>query len=94
MEEKEMYWKDLNIKSKMAIYTAMIAFALGWLLTIAAFIVPPTGVISDSVLFVLGQALIYAASVFGITNYFTAEARQMKKDLANYVKSEVNRINE
>lgn len=87
MEEK---WKDLNIKSKMAIYTAIIAFALGWLLTIAAFIVPPTGVISDSVLFVLGQALIYAASVFGITNYFTAEAR----DLRNYVKNEIKKINE
>ena len=94
MERMVEKWKDLNIKSKIAIYTAIIAFVLGWLLTIAAFIVPPTGDISDSVLFVLGQALIYAASVFGITNYFTAEARQMKKDLANYVKSEVKRINE
>lgn len=83
-------WKDLNIKSKIAIYTAIIAFALGWSLTIAAFIVPPTGDISDSVLFVLGQALIYAASVFGITNYFTAEAR----DLRNYLKDEIKKINE
>lgn len=75
----------LDVKSKLAIITAIAAFFLGWGLTIAAFIVPPVGDISDSVLFVLGQALIYTASVFGITSYFTAESKQLKRDIADYI---------
>ena len=71
-------------KQKAAIITALAAFVLGWGLTIAGFIIPPVGDIADSVLWVLGQALVYAASVFGITGYFTAESRRMKRDMEDY----------
>lgn len=73
-----------TIKEKIAIITAVLAFVLGWALTIAGFIVPPIGDISNSVLWVLGQALIYAASVFGITSYFKSESVQMKRDMERY----------
>lgn len=73
-----------TIKEKIAIITAVLAFVLGWALTIAGFIVPPVGDISNSVLWVLGQALIYAASVFGITSYFKSESVQMKRDMERY----------
>lgn len=84
-------WKDLDVKSKLAIYTAFIAFFIGWGLTIAAFIVPPLGDISDSVLFVLGQSLVYAASVFGITTYFSGETKRLKQDIAEYINERVNK---
>ena len=71
-------------KQKLAIVTALVAFGLGWGLTIAGFIMPPPGEIADSVLWVLGQSLVYAASVFGITGYFTAESRRMKRDVERY----------
>lgn len=77
-------YSECTIKEKIAICTAVGAFILGWALTIAGFIVPPLGVISDGVLWVLGQALIYAASVFGITSYFKSESVQMKKDMERY----------
>ena len=38
-------------------------------LTIAGFIVPPLGEISDSVLWFTAQTLIYARSIFGVKVY-------------------------
>lgn len=72
-------------KEKAAIISAILAFVLGWGLTIAGFIVPPLGDIANSVLFVLGQALIYTASVFGITSYFSAESVALKHDINRHI---------
>lgn len=74
-------WATLNIKDKLAIMSACIAFLLGWALSIASFIVPPLGIISDGVLWVLGQALLYAASVFGVASYFNSETIRLRKDI-------------
>ena len=78
-------WVDLNIKEKLAIITACAAFALGWVMSIASFIVPPLGIVSDSVLWILGQSLIYSASVFGITAYFRSETIQLKRDVDRHL---------
>lgn len=78
-------WVDLNIKEKLAIITACAAFALGWTMSIASFIVPPLGIVSDSVLWILGQSLIYSASVFGITAYFRSETIQLKRDVDRHL---------
>lgn len=86
-----MKWLQLDIKEKIATVTAIIAFILGWGLTIAGFVVPPLGEIADSILWVLGQALIYAASVFGITSYFTSETRRLKHDIREYVERSIDR---
>ena len=73
-------FKDLNIKDKLAIISACIAFTAGWSLTIiAAFI--PILLSEQGVLWVLGQALIYSASVFGLGMYFKSETSQMKADM-------------
>lgn len=85
MEQVRETWKDISIKNKLAIITAIAAFVVGWGLTIAGFIVPPLGEVADSVLFVLGQALIYSASVFGITAYFKSESIQLKKEMKGYL---------
>ena len=88
----EKYGK-CTAKQKAAISTALAAFILGWGLTIAGFIIPPVGEIADSVLWVLGQALVYAASVFGITGYFTAESKRMKRDMEDYFDRRLERMN-
>lgn len=74
-------WCDLSIKEKIAIITAVAAFIVGWAMSIAGFWIPPVGEVADSILWILGQALIYAASVFGITGYFTSETRRLKQDV-------------
>lgn len=78
-------YHNCTIKEKIAIISAITAFILGWGLTIAGFIVPPLGDVSNSVLWILGQALIYAASVFGITGYFSAETVKLKHDMDRHL---------
>lgn len=65
--------------------TAVIAFIVGWGLTIAGFIVPPTGEVSGSVLAVLGEAMVYAASVFGVGMYFKNQMAKFRSDTRRYL---------
>lgn len=78
-------WKDLDIKNKVAIVTAVVAFIVGWGLTIAGFVVPPVGEVADSILWILGQALVYSASVLGIGMYVGGEVRRMKGEIKRFM---------
>lgn len=78
-------WTDLNIKDKLAIISACVAFTVGWCLTIIAAFVPIL-LSEQGVLWILGQALIYSASVFGLGMYFKSETSQMKADMRRYLK--------
>ena len=79
-------WKKLGLKTRIAYITAIVAFIIGWALTIAAFFCPPLGIIHESVLWVLGQALLYAASVLGIGMYVTGQVRSMKNTMNRYMR--------
>lgn len=76
-------WNDLGIKEKLAITSACIAFILGWTLTIIAAFVQIL-LSEQATLWILGQSLIYSASVFGIAAYFKSETVQMKHDMERY----------
>lgn len=80
-------WKELDIKNKIAYGSAIAAFICGWGLTIAGFIVG-SGVISDSVLWVLGQSLVYAASVFGVGMYVSSEVKNLKTQIKDYLENQ------
>lgn len=77
--------KTADAKQRAAYWTAIIAFVIGWGLTIAGFIVPPTGEVSGSVLAVLGEAMVYAASVFGVTLYFANQMERFRADTRKYL---------
>jgi hypothetical protein len=88
MVEKDfLHWSQLDVKSKIAYITAVVAFVIGWGLTVAGFIIG-AGVISDSVLWVLGQALVYAASVFGVGMYVGSEVIGMRRSIRRFMKEE------
>lgn len=77
-------WNDLNVKDKLAIVSACIAFTVGWTLTcLAAFV--PLLLSEQGILWILGQALVYSASVFGLGMYFKSETVEMKKDLNRHL---------
>jgi Na+/melibiose symporter-like transporter len=78
-------WAKMDIKQKFAIGTAIIAFIAGWGLTIAGFILPPEGEVADSVLWILGQSLIYTASVLGIGMYFNNQMVKFRTDTKRYI---------
>ena len=86
-------WSDLNIKEKLAIGSACVAFALGWFITgIAAFV--PLLISEQGVLWILGQSLVYTASVFGVSAYFKSETVQMKRDMQDFMNEKERLMNE
>ena len=56
-------------KSYKGVVGALLMLMSGIALWVAGFVVDPVGEISDSVLWYVSQALIYAGSVFGVTVY-------------------------
>ena len=75
-------------KDSVATWSAvgMLAFGVG--ITTAGFIIPPSGEIHDSVLWVLGQVLLYSGSIFGIT------LGQIEETIANRLPKNKNIKNE
>lgn len=57
---------------------------MGWVLTaIAAFV--PLLLSEQAILWILGQSMTYSAAVFGVSMYFNAEARTMKRDINKHI---------
>lgn len=79
-----------DYKERAAYVTAIVSFIVGWGLTIAGFIVSPVGDVSGSVLAILGEALVYAASVFGVTLYFSNQLAKFRADTRAYLDEKDN----
>ena len=61
--------KKTTMQDNLSKLSAIGMLMAGVGLTIAGFIVPPLGEISDSVLWFTAQTLIYAGSIFGVKVY-------------------------
>ena len=61
--------KKKTMQDNLSKLSAIGMLMAGVGLTIAGFIVPPLGEISDSVLWFTAQTLIYAGSIFGVKVY-------------------------
>ena len=59
-----------NIDSKAQLFCAVVLIILGASLLIAGFIVPPTGIIDNSVLISFGEILTFVGSLFGIDYHY------------------------
>jgi len=79
----------MDLKQKTAYATAIVAFVLGWFLVIAGFFMPPEGEVADSVLWILGQSLIYTASVLGVTMYFNSQMVKFRHETRQYIRREI-----
>ena len=84
-------WSDLDLKTRIAYVTAIVSFTLGWGLTTAGFVIG-AGVVHDSVLWILGQALLYAASVIGVGMYVTGSVRGMKRSIKQFMAAEEKKL--
>ena len=58
--------------------TAVGMLLSGVALTVAGFVTPPVGEISDSVLWYAAQTMIYAGSVFGVSIYVNDRINGLK----------------
>lgn len=69
--------------------TALFALLFGFGLSFAGFIVDPQGVVDQSVLWILGQCLLYAGSIYGISTHF----QKKQKELENKIDKRLNKKN-
>lgn len=68
-------------RTNIQVFTAVAMLVAGVGLSIAGFVVPPTGEISDSVLMFTAQCLVYAGSALGINVYINSKFSDIKKQL-------------
>jgi len=68
-------------RTDIQVFSAIAMLIAGVALSIAGFIVPPTGEISDSVLMFTAQCLVYAGSALGINVYINSKFSDIKKQL-------------
>ena len=73
-------------RSTIAVITAIVMLTFGIILTSIGFFVAPLGEVSDSVLWILGQALIYAGSIFGLATYTKGVIREQVSDMEERIK--------
>lgn len=84
---KTYKWKDLCIKDKVAYATALASFVLGWVLIGVAFVVAPLGQVDASVISIFGMALVYTASILGVSLYWSGKFN----DFSRRVQSEIEK---
>lgn len=56
-------------KDLIAYVTASVAVLLGFVVCIASLFLPPQGAVDSSALWLIGQAFVFAGSIFGIKGY-------------------------
>ena len=82
-----MKWNK-QIKEELSYLSAFMAFVFGIVITVWGFVTEPAGEVHDSVLWILGQMLIYSASVFGVGMFINNEIKGIRKELGLKDKSE------
>lgn len=82
-----MKWNK-QIKEELSYLSAFMAFIFGIIITVWGFVTEPAGEVHDSVLWILGQMLIYSASVFGVGMFINNELKGIRKELGLKDKSE------
>lgn len=70
-------------RTKFQVYSALAMLLAGVVLSVAGFLVPPVGEISDSVLWFFAQCLIYAGSIFGVSIYVQSKFTELKEEINN-----------
>jgi hypothetical protein len=70
-----------KLDKNIAYILSVIGFLAGWVITFMSFWVPPIGIIDNSVLIVLGQALSFAAGCCGITMHVETKFQNMQQEI-------------
>ena len=70
-----------GVKENITYGSALFMLIFGVMLTTAGFLTAPVGEIHDSVLYVLGQCLLFAGSIMGVGAYTAGKVREMRHDI-------------
>ena len=81
-------------KVSIRFWSALAMLVGGYALAVAGFITPPKGEISDSVLWIFSQCLIYAGSIFGVSIYYGRKVTQLSCEVREEVQAALERSSE
>lgn len=81
-------------KVSIRFWSALAMLVGGYALAVAGFITPPKGEISDSVLWIFSQCLIYASSIFGVSIYYGRKVMQLSCEVREEVQAALERSSE
>lgn len=81
-------------KVSIRFWSALAMLVGGYALAVAGFITPPKGEISDSVLWIFSQCLIYAGSIFGVSIYYGRKVMQLSCEVREEVQAALERSSE
>lgn len=73
-------------RTDFQVWSALGMLVAGVGLSVAGFIAPPKGEISDSVLYFFAQCLIYAGSMFGVSIYIHSKFNELSSQLNDKIK--------
>ena len=68
-------------RTDIQVWSAVFMLAAGVAMSVAGFIVPPLGEISNSVLYFCAQCLIYAGSIFGVGLYVNSKFKELNEEI-------------
>lgn len=71
----------MTFKDKLSSVLCIVSFASGILLIIASMVIPPHGVIDNSVLTALGMLLTWSGSIIGISQHYGNELERIKSEI-------------
>ena len=75
-----------EFRSQIGAITALLAFLFGFGLTTAGFCVSPVGVVHESVLWILGQCLLYTGTVLGISTHYASKMKEFENEIKDKLK--------
>lgn len=81
-------------KVSIRFWSALAMLIGGYALAVAGFITPPKGEISDSVLWIFSQCLIYAGPIFGVSIYYGRKVTQLSCEVREEVQAALERSSE
>lgn len=81
-------------KVSIQFWSALAMLVGGYALAVAGFITPPKGEISDSVLWIFSQCLIYAGSIFEVSIYYGRKITQLSCEVREEVQAVLERSSE
>lgn len=77
-------------RESVQITSAVAMLAGGFGLSVAGFLIPPVGVIHESVLGLFAECLVYSGSIFGVTIYIQSKYAEIR----NFVERKIEERNE
>lgn len=84
-----MKWSNQS-KEIVAHIAAGLMLLFGMVITTAGFIIPPTGEIHDSVLWIFGQTLVFAGAILGVSLHVDNSVKAIEAKIEERVRKKIH----